>query len=744
MDEESINIRDYIQVLFRRKYLILLVFIVCLPFVALKALSYTPVYTASSKLFVQKNQDQVILSENRYQRYDPAFIDNQIQMIKSSKVGEIIARDLELADTYEQYFPQTEQEPSLIQKVEKWFGSLFQVGLKLAGLGPEEPEQEPDSAKAISEEEKRGQRIKSLGRMISGGLNVTQSAEDARGGDSNIIRVSFTSHNPEFSTRVVNSVASAYRQYLLQMSMDSTSETIAWMQEKAKTQREKLEGSEKKLQTYKKANNIYISGDREELFPQRISELSQRLTQAHADVKELESLYAEVQRISLQEALNLPAVAENELIRSLRRKITDKEQDIDELSQKMGEKHPQMVRAKNDLSALQSKLQTETQKTISSIRNKYELAQGKAESIEGLLEQTKLDAADMSDRLFEYEILERDVNVHRMLYDRLMSRIKEHSATENKQLTDVWVVEQAEVPDFPMNQRPKRTIMLGLAVSLMAGVGLAFFLEHLDDTVKTAEDAEARLDLTVLGMIPKYKEKSVDLDKVVHQKPDSLIAERFRVIRTGLLLSGAQDGGNSVLVTSMIQKTGKTVTTVNLAYALAHSGRRVLLVDADMRQPRIHKIFELSNQAGLSSFLSAETEPVIWPIDNPDTLHVLPSGPVPSNPSELLSSNRLQELLQSLQKTYDYILIDSPPMADVTDAVLISKAVKHTILISRSGVSTYESIAQARNALRSIDAHVLGHIINAVAKKDHHYYHKKYYGTYGKYYMSQPGSAEAS
>jgi len=386
-------------------------------------------------------------------------------------------------------------------------------------------------------------------------------------------------------------------------------------------------------------------------------------------------------------------------------------------------------------------LNGEIQTVIQSINNKYELAKEKEGSILRLFNDAKLEASAISDKMFEFEMINRDVAVHRLLYDRLISRIKEYDATDSKATIDVWVVEKARTPDIPINtHRPLRIIFLGLVVSLMAGIGLAFFLEQLDNTIKTADDAEARTEIPVLGMVPFVQDKEMEIQKIVHQLPLSIVSERYKAIRTAVLLSSSGVQTRSILIASMVQKAGKTVTAVNLAIALAQSGRRVIIIDADMRRPQLHKVFGVDNKEGLSSYLSGESGLSIFNAEESTYLHILTSGPVPPNPSELLSSKRLEELLRQLQADYDFIVFDSPPMIDVTDSILIGKLVDQTILIARSGVSTYESLKQADKILKSINATLLGMVVNAVDEKKQKYYYYKYYGSYGDGYSDEKAS----
>jgi capsular exopolysaccharide synthesis family protein len=732
VEEETINLKDYIQVLRRRKYIILLVFIVCLPVIFIKAYSGVPVYSASAKLLIQENNVFPLLTESGF-RYNPNFLATQTQIIKSSKVAESIVMDLNLDETYRQYFPDETTKPSFIYAVKSWFRNIYVMGLKLAGLIKNPSEFQQIDETPPTEAEIKNNKVKSIAAMISGGIFV--SSGSGEGSDQgNIVDVGFMSPNPVFAQKIVNSIASAYKRVLLEITTQSTAETIEWMKTKADSQLKRLEASEKRLQEYKKKNDIYTVGNEEALFPGKIAELSRKLTQTQAEVNEIESLYHEISRISPQEALNLPTVADNEIIQNLRQKIINQEQELDGLSKKIGPKHPQMIRATRDLASLNEKLEKEIHNVIQSIKNKYDLAKGQANSIQRLLDETKRGAATMSDKLIQYEILKREVDVNRLLYERLISRVKESDVAENKQTIDVWVVEEAQIPFFPASHGPKRTLLMGLIASLMAGIGLAFFLEYIDNTIKTAEDAEARLNIPILGMVPFFKDKDHEIDKIAHQLPHSSISENYKVIRTALLLS-ASNVCNTLLITSMAQKAGKTVTATNLAISLAQAQRRVLLVDADMRRPRVHKTFEMDNTNGLSTYLAGAPDVAARNADESTFLHILPSGPPPTNPSELLSSTRLNELIQQFQTTYDFIIFDSPPMADVTDAVLISKVVDNTILVGRSGVSTYQALEQAGKVFKNINANVLGLIVNAVDEKKHNYYHYKYYGTSGSYYV---------
>jgi capsular exopolysaccharide synthesis family protein len=723
--EQEINLRKYLWILIRRKYIILLVFAVSLPLILLHSFSVQPLYQATAKLLIERDFTPLLLSDS-YIGYDPGFLATQTQIIKSKKVGRQVVEKLKLDETYNQYFPQMNSDASVFKKITGWGKSLFRVSMKLAGIGSRKDM--AGNQVDLTEAEKKEQWIESLSQMISNGISVGRGEKE----EGSVVNISFVSTNPVLSADIVNSVSAAYKEFLLDMRTQSTSETLQWLEKKAADQREKLEASENRLQQYKKDQNIYLVDDQEAMFPQKVANLSNRLTQVQAEMEEMSSLYQEISRMSLAEALNLPEVAESVTVADLRRKVIDQEQEIGTLSKSLGDKHPRMIRAKEDLQALKEKLNQEIRGVILSIKNKYELAQEQAANLQSLLDQTKQTATLMNDKLIQYEILKRDVKVNNILYERMLQRIKEYDATDTSSPINVWVVEQAAVPRMAFNKDLKRTILMGIIAGLMLGVGLAFFLEYLDNTVKTVEDAESRLNLPLMGAVPLLKDDNGKIETIVQDSPLSVVSEHYKAIRTAVLLSSSSGAPKSVLISSMNPKTGKTVTATNLALAFAQSELRVLLVDADMRRPRIHKVFGLDNKTGLSTCLAGQTGIPISKKEEMPFLHFVPAGPVPPNPSELLSSHRLEKIIHGLRESYDCVIIDSPPMLTVTDAILISKLVDQTLLVIRSGVSTYESMLRGEKILSGVNAKGLGYIVNALDQERVRYDY--YYRTYGRYY----------
>jgi capsular exopolysaccharide synthesis family protein len=716
MQEKEINLRDYLRIIDKRRYVVLTFLIVVFTLALLRTLTATPLYTAATKVLIERSDTNPLMGGYHYVSYDPEFLETQTQIIKSSAVGRKVVKLLSLDETHDAYFPAEDGAASLPGRLAGWFGQLFETARKVAGVSNPPPE-----AKQLGEQEQRTARIESLARMISGGIDVEPVRE------SRIVNISFVSPNPEFATLIANSVAEAYIEELLEMRMASAGQTIKWMKAKADEERLKLEKAEQKLQQYMRDQDIVTIEDRVAIIPQKMAELSSELTRAETARKEHEALYAKVRDASPAEAETIPAVSGNPTVQSLRDQIIKAEQHIMELSKKYGPKHPVMKRARGDLNTLRGKKAQEIRRVVRSIKNEYDLARTKEEELHALLSRTKQEATNTNEKFIQYNILKREVEANRLLYDTLVQRMKEQSVTEQKQTVDVWVVEKAAPPRAPSAPNKMRNLLLAVVIGLFGGVGLAFFLEYLDHSVKTAEDAEERLRKPVLGMVPLLKDGNTDIEKIVKEAPGSVPAENYKAIRTSVLLSSAEKPPQSILVTSMAPEDGKTATAVNLAAAIAQSEKKVLLIDADLRRPRIHRIFGLVNQRGLSSYLAGASEMKILSKSSVNNLNILTAGPVPPNPSELLSSYRMGDLLRNVLKQYDFVLLDSPPIMTVTDSLVLSKIVEGTIMVVRSGRSTYDTVARGIKSLQDLNAHLLGLVINGLDIKKRAYYYDKYY-----------------
>jgi capsular exopolysaccharide synthesis family protein len=700
MEEREIHLRDYLKVIYKRKYTVYTFFAVVFIVVLIGTLSSTPVYKASTKVLIEKVEPyNLSMMYPYYMPYDPEFYETQYQLIKSKSVAREVIKMLSLENTYNTYF--------------KNGGKLFSG------------EQESSKADILAD-------------IISSGIAVTSLK------NSKIVNISFMSTNPDFAEVVANTVAKAYIEEILDMKMSSSRYSLEWMTKKAEEEKEKLEKSERTLQEYMKANDIVTLQDKIAITPEKLMEFNAQLIKAETKRKELEALYNKVTNISSKpkDAETIPVIASDPTIQALRTQSLKAEQNIEELSKKYGRKHPAMIRAEEELRVLEQKREEEIRRVIKSIKNEYELAKSNEANLRRMLADSKAEALDLNEKFIKYGVLTREVETNRQLYDALIKRIKEQSVTEEIQTVNVWVVEKAEKPEYPVKPRKTLNIILGIIVGLFGGIGMAFFIEYLDNTIKSPEDVEAKLGIPVLGTIPLLESKGDNITETILNESQSIYAESYKTLRTAIMLSSSVKPPQNLLITSMGPEEGKTATSVNLAITIARTGYSVLLVDSDLRKPRIHIIFGLNNLSGLSTFLAGATPDINTVFKRPLTnLTVIPSGPIPPNPSELLGSNRMKELIEILNKKFDIIVWDSPPLMTVADGIILSKILDGTIIVIKAGKTTYDLINRGLKYLKGrrktdVETNVLGIVINAfdIKKGD----------TYYKYYSSHPSEKDES
>jgi capsular exopolysaccharide synthesis family protein len=689
MDIKELHLTDYFKIIKKRRRFVFAFFIVVVVLGAAATLSTTPIYRATTSLLIEKNERGNLMPNMAYMNYDPDFFETQFQIVKSTavarKVVDLLAQNALFLKEY---------------------GAILR-----SATGDKETNYD------------------AVAKMVRGGISVSPIK------NTKIVEVSYMSDNRDLAELIANSIAKAYIEVLLELSISSTQYTLDWMSKKAEEEKEKLEKSERALQQYMRGQNFVAVEDKVAVVPQKLAEINSQLIKAETKRKEAESLYNKVKGITpgnLSEAENITAVASDMTVQSLRQQIIKAEQQAMELSQKFGERHPAMVRATEDIKGLKAKRDQEIRRVIETIRNEYEIARSNENGLRGQLSATNAEALSVNDKLIEYKVLSRDVETNRQLYDALIKRIKEQTIIEQVRSANVLIVEKAENPGGPITPRPMRNMLIAFVLGLCGGIGLAFFVEYLDQSIKNPEEAEAKLGLSVLGMIPLITTTENPIETLVLKDPRSPFTENYKAIRTALLLSAADQPPKRLLVTSAQPGEGKTVTAINLATAIALSEYKVLLVDADLRKPRIHKALDLQNVKGLSTYLAGASDMDIIQSGPVPNLHIISSGPVPPNPSELLSSNRLNFMIRTLSEEYDILIFDTSPLLSVTDGLILSKVLDGTLLVIRAGKTNYDEVKRALKSLSDLNAHVLGLVINAFDTKKNEYYYRYYNYYYGE------------
>ena len=725
-DDRELHLRDYLRTIIKRRYTVYTFFAIVFAVVLIMTFSTTPRYTATTKVLIEKNERAKMTALNPYYMdYEPDFNETQYQLIKSFAVAQRVVRMITPDQKIAGIVRPQEENTNIVSGTFQWFRDLFSTVLH---IGVRSPGPVPAGTVGAAGPAEDGLDLKAyqLAKGISESIVVTPVK------NSKIVNISYMSPDPKLAALIVNTVAKAYMDEVLDIRMGSSQYALKWLTEKAEEERQRLQKSEQALQEYMRDKDIATLENKLTMFPERVSEVATKLAAAESKRKELETLYSQVKGLANKpEALeNFPAIASDPALQSIRSQILASEQKIMDYQKKYGQKHPIMVSAVGELTGLKEKKLERIRSVIESIKNEYELARASEENFRRFAGQTKAETLSVGEKFIQYGVLKRDVETSRQLFDAIITRIKEQGVTQDIQTINAWVIEKAEVPKTPTTPNTAKNILLGLIAGLAGGVGLAFFVDYLDNTIKSPEEIQTRFDMPVLGVVELLSPEKGPIEEAVRKDPRSHVAENYRVIRTNILLSSAEKHPKNIVITSTSTQEGKTATAVNLAAILAQSGGPVLIIDADLRRPRIHKIFGIENKTGLSTYLAGASDISFASSRLLPNLSIVPAGPLPPNPSELLGSGRMKELIASLEEKFDFIIWDTPPLFTVAESLVLCKMMNGTIFVARCGKTTYEELGQGLKALSDIGARCFGVVINGLDLKESNRYYHRYYGYY--------------
>ena len=656
---------ERIRVVLKRKQLVIAVAAIIFLTTALFTYSKTPLYTATTQVLVEKNQEKGRLEGlATYMRWDPDFKATQLELIRSFNVALRVVENQHLDTEYKQYFLGAPPTRSGIANRITAFFSGFVSSAKKFFLSLAKFEQISDlSATSEGEGQKKiatrtGEKsdAEKIAAMIQGALSLAPVR------DTKIVNVSYTHRVPELAQLVANGVVQAYTEETLEIKTSTTRHSLKWMTVKVDEERRKLENSERALQEYMRKHDIVTVENKLAILPERLSEFSAKLSAAQAEEKKYAAVYRQITKAGKKSKKleSIPLLAENSELQTLRSEVFTAEQHIRELSKKYGEKHPMMIKARADLDLLLKKKQREIERLVEVAKNSYELAGTRVKDLNKLMQETKAEMLDMNERFAQYTVLNRDKEMNRTVYDALSSSIKKTNVTAQAMDVRIWAMKRADLPLVPSKPKKKKALLLGLFIGLGVGTALVFLLDYLDNTVSSAEEAEKRYGLTVLGAVEELSKKNTHVESFLQDNPLSAFSESYRLIRSSLLLSTPDHPPRTLLITSMMQQEGKSTTTKNLAYTLTQNDKKILIIDCDMRRPRQHSMFDVDNSYGLSNYLSGNTDeqqPTLIKQIPESGISLLPAGPIPPNPAELLGSKRMKLLLNKSRERFDFVLL---------------------------------------------------------------------------------------
>lgn len=713
------GLADYWRILVKRKWVIFASIAVIVTLATIVSFQMTPMYEAVGRIAINREMSDILdlkdvgLGTTSEDLDYTVTLETQVRILQSDTLALEVVKNL-----------QNQKHPAFADAATAAGGAV--------------PVRQNDPARDVE----------LIGR-VRGGLRVTTIPS------TRVIELRYMSSDPRLAAEMVNTLIKTYIEHNIRTRFEATKQASEWLDKELADLQMKVETAENKLVEYQRQHNIVGVDDKQNIVTTKLDDLNRQLTEAEADRIRKEADYKQVQAGNLEAA---PALEQSDYVRRLMEQRSDLKAQLAEATTRFGPSYPKVQELSNKLAEAERSLSAELQRTAARMKNEYDAALTRESMLRARLERQKTEANRMSQNAIGYFDLKREAESNRRLYEGLLEKSKEAAVSAGLKASNIRVVDIARQPTSPSKPNIPRNIVLAFLVSMTGGVALAFLLEVLDTSVRTPEQVETLTSLPSLGIIPmsstplqqggsKAKAllaarsdgtgKKQGVEIVAHTRPKSTVAESYRALRTSILLSSLGAPPKVVLVTSALPQEGKTTTSINTAIVMAQRGGRVLLIDADLRRPGVHKTLGITPRAGLSSLLtgSATIGEVIVRSPQLANLHVLPAGPQAPHPAELLGSELLRQHLETWKQEYDHIIIDTPPVLSVTDAVLLSVQADAVLVVIRSGQTTKTALRRARDLLVQVGARVVGVVVNAVdLNSPEHYYYYQYYDSSSKYY----------
>jgi len=723
-EEEGFQLEEYWEVIKRRKNLLIYFSLSVVIAIMAWAFMQTPVFEARGTLMIEKDQRNVLMFADAYSLQTGARDEDlitQVKILKSRTLARDVLEEMKLLDQ-----GRANNKPSF------GLGSLLSLFKK---------------KKDTSKEAAMSSAVNDFLGILK--VDIIQ--------DSRLVDVRYRSANPGLAANVVNTLFEKYIDFNLRMKTESTKLASDFLTTQIEDLKNTLSRKERELQEYSKRKELFYLSGEETTVVEKFADLNKAFTEAQIYRINKEAVYREMKDKSFE---NYPEVRTNQLVQNLKKEHSEVEVEYKRKAQIFKDSYPEMQRLKSQMASLQQRIDSETRdigrKSLSEAEDEYQSAKKKEDSLAQLLGQQKQDVVATNTNAIYYNSLKIEVTNMRNLLDHLVKKEKESmlsSRLEGLQTSNIKIIDQAEVPISPVFPKKKSIFIMALFLGIGGGLGLIFFLDWLDKTVKTPDQVEQLLKLPSLGFIPavgsanphsyyaysyhtpysekrkktKDEEKLKNIELSNYTAPESVYAENYRNIRTSILLSTPDHPPRVMAVTSALPQEGKTATVINLAVSFTNLGKKVLVIDGDLRKPRIHQILRTKNTVGLSSLLVGRTvisdAVLMTQIHN---LHIIPSGPIPPNPTELLNARAMENLLQEVKEHFDFVFIDSPPLVGIMDPVIIGHNSDGVLLITWGGKTHKRLIEKARDELKKYNIRLLGVVLNKVNMKKSGYGYYSY------------------
>jgi capsular exopolysaccharide synthesis family protein len=725
--EREVHLLDRLSVLYKYRKPVVVVFLLVVGWVMLESYTTVPTYQARVRLQIDDETPGVGMPAEIAQTFtvsDPEIYQaTQHRIIAGRELGHRVVKKLDLQKVPEFNGQGPKPTPVGVAIADiKWY-AMAPLRAVFGG-GEVRPGSEPAPT---SPDDLEGYVDNFVGRI---------RVEQVRG--SRLVDVTFDAADPDFAQRAANTLADEYVAQNLELKINTLAQSLDYLTAEVNRQRLQMEASERALAEYREDKGASALADNQNIVVARLNTLSDNVTRARTERIQKEGVWRQVQQAGLDRDA-LAVIIQSPLVQQLKAQLSEQRGRRAQLAERYGPKHDEMIKIDAQIADTERQYQAQLEKAQQNARAEYEAALANEKSLQQELATQQVAVDSLNRKGIDYNVLLRTAETNRELYNSLLTREKELRVLANSRSNNVRIVDRAR-PGYRVAPNHRQDWMYALFFATLLAAGLAFGLDYLDDTIKTPEDINHRLKLRFLGLVPIIRG---DRHPLLSGPVPHDFGEAFRSLRTALVAQTPASGPHLVAITSAQPLEGKTTTAVNIAMALAVGGARVLLIDADMRRPNVHKTLRLPNDRGLSQLLAgqARMREVVQRTHDPNLL-VITAGRTPSNPSELLSSERMRALVSGLEAgPFEWVLIDTPPVLAVTDAVIVAPMVESVAFVIGSEMTRWRLAERAVETIQSASPRSMVAVLNKVDFQRNKYYYSRYYGhQYKSYYQEAPAA----
>jgi polysaccharide biosynthesis transport protein len=731
---QQVHLLDRLTAVFRHRRVAGTAFVIVVGLMMLQTYSKIPLYRASARVQIQDERTTAVGTLNSN---DPVFwqdseqyYNTQYSILRSRGLARRVVERLQLQNhpLFNGTAPESRGPLGAVREARRALGTSVR-GLFSSGK-PTAPAEQPAADESAVES--------SLISAFLGGVQIVPEKA------TRLVDIVYTSPSPEFAALAATTLAEEYAQQNIDLRLETINKNLLWLNDEVAKQEKKVTEAEAAMASYREQQNALSLDERQNIVGSRLNTLNDTATRARTTRLQKEAAYNQVKSVDPKSdaADTYPVIATNAGVMEAKTRLNDLTADKARLSSRYLPGHPDLIKVEGQIESARSALVAQRTRVIESARNEYEAAVIEERTYAGQLESQKGAAMDLDRKSGGYLVLQRQAETNRLVYQSLLQQQKELRVVSNSRTNNVQIMDRAEAPATPFSPNARRDWFTALLAGLLVALGLAFGIEYLDDTVKTPDDVAGRLRLPLLGLVPSVRDKRMPLlsEPVPHD-----FGESFRSLRTSLVFTSGSEGPRVVAVTSSQPLEGKTTTACNLGLVLALGGSRVLIVDADMRRPGLHTVIGVQNEIGLSHLLvgQARVREAVQKTSEPN-LFVISAGRIPPNPSELLSSERMNTLLANLRSgPFDWVIIDTPPVLAVTDAVIVARAVSGVVFVIGSEMTRLVHAERAIETLTAGKTKSIGVVLNRVDFERNRYYYSRYYGYHYQNYYGTSGKKSA-